>query len=337
LIGVLPGANSDPVAMKTMELVNKRKGELATDELIASQEPVNVEAYIKERVALEDTGAGVFGALNHISADGTAKKRKKPEDAFIDPDWEGEDGDQPPAWAIGRKKLPAELENEFKTTPFETYSLTRGKVNGFLGSKIKTVGRLKGLVRVIATKEEAETSPLLPKELMDQLLKPKSYCIRLYVLRGINLEAVDRDIFGNAESSDPYLRVSLGKETFDDRKNKVNDVTNVDFYKLVSFSTELPGISQLNVEVMDYNLISSDVVIGKTVLDLEDRWFDKRWQEWGKENLILPGKGCCVVFFFLSFVVLMLFSFSFLSPCLVGFPFLCTLYLVHTLCVSFRR
>jgi hypothetical protein len=54
--------------------------------------------------------------------------------------------DQPPAWLVGRKKLSSELEFDFKTTPFETYSLMRGQVNGFLGSKIKTVGRLKGMI-----------------------------------------------------------------------------------------------------------------------------------------------------------------------------------------------
>ncbi len=289
--GILPGANSDQIALKAIELTQKRKGELETDDLIGSQEPVSVEGYIKERVALEDSGAGVFGALNHINVDGSSKKKKRPEDAFSDPDWEGDpdSGDQPPAWAIGRKKLAAELEAEFKTTPFETYSLTRGKVNGFLGSKIKVVGRLKGLVRVVEQKELIEQDPLLPKDLMNQLLKPKSYAVRLYVLKGVNLEAVDRDIFGNAENSDPYLKITLGKQVFDDRKNAVNDVTNVDFYKLITFDTELPGISQLNVNVMDKNVIGGDVLIGKTCIDLEDRWFDARWQEWGKENLMLPG------------------------------------------------
>lgn len=32
------------------------------------------------------------------------------------------------------------------------------------------------------------------------------------------------------------------------------------------------------IEVMDYDQIGADGLIGKTVIDLEDRWFDQRWQ-----------------------------------------------------------
>jgi hypothetical protein len=46
---------------------------------------------------------------------------------------------------------------------------------------------------------------------------------------------------------------------------------------------KLPGASQLTIEAMDYDLIGSDDLIGKTVIDLEDRWFDKRWQKLGEE------------------------------------------------------
>ena len=64
---------------------------------------------------------------------GNAKKKKTGEDAFEDPDWTQDDGDSPPAWSINRKKLDSELETELITTPFETYSLTRGKVfNSYL-------------------------------------------------------------------------------------------------------------------------------------------------------------------------------------------------------------
>jgi hypothetical protein len=39
-----------------------------------------------------DTGAGVFGALNHIDFVGTSKKKKSQENAFTDPDWGEEEG-----------------------------------------------------------------------------------------------------------------------------------------------------------------------------------------------------------------------------------------------------
>jgi hypothetical protein len=53
--------------------------------------------------------------------------------------------------------------------------------------------------------------------------------------------------------------------------------------------TELPGVSQLKIDIMDQDLIGSDDIIGSTSIDLEDRIFDGRWREWGKENQCLPG------------------------------------------------
>lgn len=32
------------------------------------------------------------------------------------------------------------------------------------------------------------------------------------------------------------------------------------------------------IDVMDYDDIGGDELIGRTVIDLEDRWFDQRWQ-----------------------------------------------------------
>jgi hypothetical protein len=69
----------------------------------------------------------------------------------------------------------------------------------------------------------------------------------------------------------------------------VDDVTDVDLYKLVELNAELPGFSQLTIEMMDKDDIGSDDLIGKTIIDLEDRWFDKRWQELGAENRVLPS------------------------------------------------
>lgn len=289
-MAILPNANNDEIARKTIMLQNERQAELHDDDFIVSQEPASVDQYIQERVANDDTGAGVFGALNHIDFKGSNRKKKSMGEAFADPDWNEDDGDQPPSWKVNRKVLDAELELELKTTPFETYSLTRGQVNGFLGSKVKVVGRLKGLVRVIRDKIEIDSDPLLPAKLMEQLLKPKKYVVRLYALRAFGLEEMDFDMFGNKAKSDPYIRVKLGKKIFDDRQNALQDTLEADLYKTIEFETELPGVSQLNVEIMDQDIIGSDDLIGKTGIDLEDRWFDSRWQEMGQENMLLPGE-----------------------------------------------
>ena len=43
-------------------------------------------------------------------------------------------------------------------------------------------------------------------------------------------------MYGKPAKSDPYLRVKLGDFKFDDRKHAVDDVTEVDFYKVTQIS-----------------------------------------------------------------------------------------------------
>lgn len=51
-------------------------------------------------------------------------------------------------------------------------------------------------------------------------------------------------------------------------------------------NAELPGASQLQINVKDHDDIGTDDLIGRTVVDLEDRWFDARWQRLGRENRV---------------------------------------------------
>lgn len=42
--------------------------------------------------------------------------------------------------------------------------------------------------------------------------------------------------------------------------------------------TSLPGSCLLQVQLMDYHEISTDKFIGETLIDLENRWFSKKWR-----------------------------------------------------------
>jgi hypothetical protein len=44
-------------------------------------------------------------------------------------------------------------------------------------------------------------------------------------------------------------------------------------------TTSLPGASLLKIQVWDYDPIFSDELIGETVIDIEDRYYDYKWQE----------------------------------------------------------
>ena len=104
---MLPGENDDAIAIELQGLQNKRISELIEDDFIASPEPISIDKFLQGRTAVEDTGAGVFGALSHIDMSGLAAGKKKPEDAFADPDWTQDDGDQPPAWSVDRDRYGA--------------------------------------------------------------------------------------------------------------------------------------------------------------------------------------------------------------------------------------
>ena len=62
------------------------------------------------------------------------------------------------------------------------------------------------------------------------------------------------------------------------------------FYRCFEFSTLLPGPSQLTVDVLDYDRLTANDLIGRTVIDLEDRWFDESWRALGAEFEV-PGPG----------------------------------------------
>ena len=42
---------------------------------------------------------------------------------------------------------------------------------------------------------------------------------------------------------------------------------------MYQFTTQLPGVSDLTIKVMDYNVILRNEIIGSTTIDLEERYF----------------------------------------------------------------
>jgi len=279
----------DEVYYKIQQKLDQRSKELKEDPLIASAQPMDLNGFIVERKAKEDSGAGLFGALQHVDLDAIDEiRQKRGYDQDEDNDYTfGDDEDQEPKWKQNRTILSGDLESELETTPFETYKLYRGKKNSIMGKKM--VGIMKGLIRIRLTNNPTDTC--FDKELLEQLQKPQAYKIRLYVLEAKGLTPMDRDIFGKPAKSDPYLKVQLGDFKFNDRENAIDDVVDVDFYKVVEMDTELPGTSQLTVHVMDKEIVGYDKLIGSTVIDLEDRWFDERWQNLGRDFRQTPGEN----------------------------------------------
>lgn len=62
--------------------------------------------------------------------------------------------------------------------------------------------------------------------------------------------------------SDPYLKIRLGKEAIDDVENRITDNCNPQYYKRYDITTELPGASELTIQVWDYDDFMPDELIG---------------------------------------------------------------------------
>jgi hypothetical protein len=160
----------------------------------------------------------------------------------------------------------------------------------------KAYGRFKGLIRITekhllekyekAIEKSKENSkitqtPLSLKnynkynDLKQKLLNKKDVIIRVYVLE-LN-ELAKKDLLSE---SDPYIKIYLNdKLMVNEKKNHQNDAKNCKWYKYYDISGEMPGSSTLKIEVLDYDDVLSDDLIGSTVIDLEDRYFNCDWQK----------------------------------------------------------
>lgn len=130
--------------------------------------------------------------------------------------------------------------------------------------------------------DDAATMPLTDFKKLQRLigggskaLLPQSVIVRAFVVRGKNIRPLDP-----SGLCDPYMKVDLlgtGKR-FGNRRDHVKETLAPWFYKMFQFTTELPGSSQLQFKLYDWDKNGGDDVIGVNTVDLEDRWFSPIWK-----------------------------------------------------------
>lgn len=82
----------------------------------------------------------------------------------------------------------------------------------------------------------------------------------------------------NDSYSDPYVVIKCGEQKINDVKNYQTDCVDCEFYKMFEIKTLLPGASQLHVQLWDKDNFVRDDMIGETIIDLENRFFSKKWR-----------------------------------------------------------
>jgi Ca2+-dependent lipid-binding protein len=96
--------------------------------------------------------------------------------------------------------------------------------------------------------------------------------IKVYMVSAFALSSRD-----NGSASDPFLIMECNGKKVNERDIYQLDNSEPDFYKCYEFEGTFPGTSPLVIEVMDYDMVFGDDLIGTTVVDLEDRYFSLEW------------------------------------------------------------
>ncbi len=87
--------------------------------------------------------------------------------------------------------------------------------------------------------------------------------------------------FFNSKAN-PYIKVSLGDKEEKDLKTMNRNTLNPEFYSFYEFTTKIPGPSTLKLQVFDHKkFFGTDLCMGETIIDCEDRFFHPKWTELG--------------------------------------------------------
>uniref|UniRef100_A0A3P9PXD5 Myoferlin n=1 Tax=Poecilia reticulata TaxID=8081 RepID=A0A3P9PXD5_POERE len=145
-----------------------------------------------------------------------------------------------------------------------TFKLYRGKTEDEEQDP-SVVGEFKGSFRIYPLPGQGERAPPLQFRERPEL-GPQECLVRIYVVRGIDLQPKDTNGL-----CDPYIKITLGRKTIDDRDNYKPNTLNPEF-GMFELSCFLPLETDLKIAVFDFDLLSRDEKVGETVIDLENRF-----------------------------------------------------------------
>uniref|UniRef100_A0A3Q2YKB9 Myoferlin n=1 Tax=Hippocampus comes TaxID=109280 RepID=A0A3Q2YKB9_HIPCM len=145
-----------------------------------------------------------------------------------------------------------------------TFKLSRGKTDGEEDDP-SVVGEFKGSFKIYPLPDDPgmQAPPRQFRELPES--EPQECLVRIYVVRCIDLQPKDTN-----GMCDPYVKISLGRKTVDDRDNYQPNTLNPEI-GMFELSCYLPQDKDLKIAVYDYDLLSRDEKVGETIIDLENR------------------------------------------------------------------
>lgn len=186
------------------------------------------------------------------------------------------------AWERGREVLEGTWESSGSTVSrapvFGSWYLYGDASRSPLGA-VKCAFKLGDATEVDDLTHRANTE----WKRVQQAAIPRLAVVRVYVLRGRNLRAMDRN-----NKSDPYVICTLTasgaskgtteRQILGSSNHRINATLNPEFRQVFEFNEILmPGGAQLRLSVKDWDAFSLDDDIGFTDIDLEHRYFCSQW------------------------------------------------------------
>lgn len=144
------------------------------------------------------------------------------------------------------------------------------------------VGLFKGHIEVMSVEQskryeqemKGSKDAMYRAKIEKDFLTRTNVIVRVYIIDAYELPPKDAD-----SDSDPYLKIKLGDQVIDDVENKQMDNNHPYFGRRFDLKTTLPGAGELEIEVWDYDLFEANDFIGKTTIDIENRFFSKRFRK----------------------------------------------------------
>ncbi|XP_011877854.1 PREDICTED: otoferlin-like [Vollenhovia emeryi] len=160
-----------------------------------------------------------------------------------------------------------------------TFELWRGRKGGNPEHGDNYAGKFKGYISIYRwphpdnfpckTRSGRDAANGLCNDYPPQ--EPVKLLVRLYVVKGINLQPKD-PLSGK---SDPYLCVKLGKNSISDRKNYIPNQLNPTFGRVFEIEASFPQDYMLEIQVWDFDATTADDLIGVTRIDIENRFYSR--------------------------------------------------------------
>lgn len=184
-----------------------------------------------------------------------------------------------------RPSVSCTLEQSLDAPLFHTVQLKQGnKVKALLKMAFKLVHPVAtDWVRKIKSKDDPDVM-LFEESFFRENYKhkqPQMLRVRSYIIRGLNVSGSGSAGYGN-----PYLYYNTGSSFTQLEGHRKMGEVEPHFFRTEECDVMLPEESVFELGLMDYTGNGVDQMIGRTIIDLEDRWYSKMFREYMQMNKV---------------------------------------------------